>query len=60
MEEIHNKCMSCKEQRKIVDGEVRKMKNNAYMIQGKCEVCGKGMSKILSKELAEKLTQTNE
>lgn len=56
--EIHNRCMSCKEQRKIVDGEVKKMKNGAYMYQGKCEVCSKGMSKILSKADANEVEQS--
>jgi len=54
MEKIMARCMKCKEQKEMVDPKVEKMKNNAFMSQGKCIDCGTNMAKILSKDQAEK------
>lgn len=52
-EKLMARCMRCKEQKEMVDPDVNKMKNNAFMAKGKCVDCGTNMAKILSKAQAE-------
>ncbi len=41
-------CVKCKAKQKMKDAQTVKMKNGRDALQGKCEVCGTGMYKILS------------
>lgn len=43
------RCLSCKEDRPIVDKEIVLAKNNRYRVSGKCGVCSKKVSKFVPK-----------
>jgi hypothetical protein len=40
-------CVKCKTKRPMKDGQKVTMKNGRDAMQGKCEVCGTGLYKIL-------------
>ena len=43
-------CVKCKAKRPMKDAQTVTMKNGRNALQGKCEVCGTGMYKILAKK----------
>lgn len=48
------RCMKCKKNQEMKDGEMHMTSRGGYMAKGKCAVCGCGMCKIRSKADAEK------
>ncbi len=48
------RCMKCKAQKEMSDVQMTMTARGGYMAKGKCEVCGCGMCKIMTKADAEK------
>ena len=46
---VEGRCMKCKKQVEIKDGEEKITKNNMRIILGLCPVCGTKVSRILGK-----------
>ncbi|TVL99606.1 MAG: hypothetical protein CV087_17230 [Candidatus Brocadia sp. WS118] len=48
------RCMKCKGQKEMSDVQMTMTARGGYMAKGKCNVCGCGMCKIMTKADAEK------
>ncbi len=57
---IEARCMKCKETKTMVEAQMTKTARGGFMAKGKCESCGSGMCKIMSKDNAAKAVEAGE
>ncbi len=57
---IEARCMKCKEVRTMSETQMTKTARGGFMAKGKCETCGSGMCKIMSKDNAAKAVESGD
>jgi hypothetical protein len=57
---IEGRCMKCKAQKPMKDGQMTITSRGGYMAKGKCSDCGCGMCRIMSKADADKAVDAGE
>ena len=57
---MEGRCMKCKENKPMSDVNMTMTSRGGFMAKGKCDSCGTGMCKIMSKDNAEKAIESGE